>query len=156
MDSKLNSMNGVSGRRLLVWVMSRIHRALYRASTGRAGSRIQGPVLLLTTAGRKTGRARTTPLLYLNQHCRKEGVGWAVIGSYGGDPRHPQWWLNLKADPNAVVQIRSAKIQVRAREAHGEERERLWLGFVAMFPGYLRYEQRTTRRFPLVVLEPKE
>ena len=150
------SMNGVKARRLLVWVMSRIHRALYRASRGRAGSRIQGPVLLLTTVGRKTGRPRTTPLLYLEQHRRKEGAGWAVIGSYGGDPRHPQWWLNLKADPNAEVQVQSAKFFVRAREASGEERDRLWLGFVAMFSGYLRYERRTSRRFPIVVLEPKE
>jgi len=131
--------------------MSRIHRGLYRASQGRAGGRIQAPVLLLTTTGRKTGRPRTTPLLYLDQES-----GWAVIGSYGGDPRHPQWWLNLKADPNAVVQIKSAKVPVRAKEAHGEERERLWQRFVAMFPGYLRYERRTKRRFPIPVLEPKE
>ena len=135
----------------MVWVMSRIHRALYRVSRGRAGSRIQGPVLLLTTVGRKTGRPRTTPLLYLNQ-----GPGWAIVGSYGGDPRHPQWWQNLKANPHAAVQIKSAKMPVRAREASGEERDRLWLGFLEMYPGYLKYEQRTNRRFPIAVLEPLE
>ena len=145
----LESMNSLRVRRLMIWAMSRIHRALYRASRGRAGSRIQGPVLLLTTVGRKTGRPRTTPLFYLNQ-----GAGWAVIGSYGGDPRHPQWWLNLRANPNAAVQIRSATTPVRSREASGEERDRLWLGFVTMFPGYLRYERRTGRRFPITVLEP--
>lgn len=146
-------MHRVRARRLLVWVMSRIHRALYRASRGRAGSRIQGPVLLLTTVGRKTSRPRTAPLLYLNQG-PKDGDGWAVIGSYGGDPRHPQWWLNLKANPNAAVQIKSAIVPIRAREASGEEWDRLWLRFVAMYPGYLRYEQRTSRRFPIAVLEP--
>jgi deazaflavin-dependent oxidoreductase (nitroreductase family) len=144
-------MNSLKARRLLVWVLSRIHKLLYRASDGRAGNRIQGPVLLLNTVGRKTGRVRTTPLLYLN-----EGTGWAVIGSYGGDPKHPQWWLNLKANPKADVQIRSAKIPVRAREASGEERDRLWLGFVAMYAGYLQYERRTSRRFPIAVLKPVE
>ncbi|PKB63591.1 MAG: hypothetical protein BZY80_06575 [SAR202 cluster bacterium Io17-Chloro-G2] len=148
-------MKGVRSRRLLVWAMSRVHRALYRMSRGRAGSRMQGPVLLLTAVGRKTGRPRTTPLLYMYQGLNN-GDGWAVIGSYGGDPRHPQWWLNLKADPNASVQIRSHKVTVRAREATGEERDRLWLGFVDMFPGYLQYERRTSRRFPIAVLEPKE
>lgn len=147
----LISMNSLRARRLLVWAMSRIHRVLYRATRGRAGSRVQGPILLLTTVGRRTGRPRTTPLLYLN-----EGAGWAVIGSYGGDPRHPHWWLNLKADPSAAVQIRSAKFLVRASEASGGERDRLWQGFVAMFPGYQRYEKRTTRRFPIAVLEPKK
>jgi deazaflavin-dependent oxidoreductase (nitroreductase family) len=80
--------------------------------------------------------------------------GWAVIGSYGGDPWHPQWWLNLKANPDAVVQIKSAKISVRAREAFGEERDQLWLEFVSMYPGYTGYEQRTNRRFPIAVFEP--
>ncbi len=131
--------------------MSRIHGAVYRATRGLLGGRIQGPVLLLTTVGRKTGRSRTIPLLYVNNRS-----DWAVIASYGGDPRHPQWWLNLKANPNAVVQIKSAKIAVRAREASGEERDRLWLECVSMYPGYMGYEQRTDRRFPIAVLEPIE
>ncbi len=144
-------MNGVRARRFLTWAVSRIHRAFYRASGGRAGSRLQGPVLLLTTVGRKSGRPRTTPLFYLSQ-----GPGWAVIGSNAGDPRHPQWWLNLKANPNAAVQIKSDKFSVQTREASGEERDRLWLGFLDMYPGYQKYEQRTNRRLPIVVLEPLE
>ncbi len=144
-------MNGLRARRLQIWVLSRIHGAVYRASRGLVGGRIQGPVLLLTTGGRKTGRRRTTPLLYVSN-----GPGWAVIASYGGDPRHPQWWLNLKANPDAVVQIKSAKIAVRAREAFGEERDQLWLEFVSMYPGYMKYERRTNRRFPIAVLEPTE
>jgi len=130
-------------------VLSRIHSAVYRATRGLVGGRIKGPVLLLITAGRKTGRSRTTPLLYLTKQ-----PGWAVIASYGGYPRHPQWWLNLKANPMAVLQIKSAKISVRAREASGDERDQLWLEFVSMYPGYTEYEQRTNRRFPIVVLEP--
>ena len=146
---RLDSMNSLRARRFQVWVMSRIHRAVYRASRGFLGSRIEGPVLLLTTVGRKTGRPWTAPLLYLT-----EEPGWAVIGSYGGDPQHPQWWLNLKTNPNATVQIKSAKIAVRAREAAGEERDRLWLEFVSMYSGYTEYEQRTNRSFPIAVLEP--
>ena len=60
------------------------------------------------------------------------------------------------ANPNAEVQIKSAKFCVRAREAIGEERERLWQGFIAMFPGYRKYERRTSRRFPIAVLETIE
>ncbi len=66
----------------------------------------------------------------------------------------PQWWLNLKANPNANVLIKSAKIAVRARETYGEERDRLCLEFVSMYSGYMGYEQRTNRRFPIAVLEP--
>lgn len=131
--------------------MSRIHRALLRAAGGRFGGRMQGPILLLTSVGRRSGKPHITPLLYLDH-----GAGWAVIGSYGGDPRDPQWWRNLKANPTGTMQIRSAKIPVRARETLEEERERLWTGFVEMFPGYLEYEKRTTRRFSIVVLEPTD
>ncbi len=145
----LDSMNNLRARRFQVWVMSRIHEVAYRASKGLIGGRIKGPVLLLTTVGRKTGRSRTTPLLYLTKQ-----PGWAVIASYGGAPRHPQWWLNLKANSSAAVLIKSAKIAVRAREALGEERDQLWLEFVSMYPGYVGYEQRTDRRFPIAVLEP--
>ncbi len=143
-------MNSLTARRFQVSVLSRIHAAVYRATRGLVGGRIQGPVLLLTTVGRKTGLPRTTPLLYVTKE-----PGWAVIASYGGDTRHPQWWLNLKANPDAVVQIKSDKIAVRAREAFGEERDQLWLEFVSMYPGYLGYEQRTNRQFPIAVLEPR-
>ena len=142
-------MHSLRARRFQIWVLSRIHAAVYRASRGFVGGRIQGPVLLLTTVGRKTGLPRTTPLLYVNT-----GPGRAVIASYGGDPRYPQWWLNLKANPKPNAQIKSARIAVRAREAFGEERDRLWLEFVSMYPGYMGYEQRTNRRFPIAVLEP--
>ena len=142
-------MNSLRTRRFQIWVLSRIHRAVYRATRGLVGGQIQGLVLLLTTVGRKTGQSWTTPLLYVNN-----GPDWAIVGSYGGDSQHPQWWLNLKANPNAVLQIKSAKIAVCAREAFGEERYTLWLAFVSMYPGYTKYERRTVRRFPIAVLEP--
>ena len=142
-------MNRLDYRRILVWTMSRIHRTIYQASRGFAGSRLQGPVLLLTTVGKKTGRTHITPLLYLS-----EPNGWVVIGSYAGDPFHPHWWRNLQANPNALVQIGPKKTRVRARQSTIDERDRLWLGFVSIFPGYLKYEMRTSRRFPIVLLEP--
>lgn len=144
-------MNRLRFRRIMVWAMSRIHRKLYLVSRGLLGRRLQGPVLLLTTVGRKTGKHHTTPLLYL-----REGGGFAIIGSYGGDSRHPQWWLNLRANPKADAQVGPARFPVQAKETFDQERERLWLGFVAMYPGYLRYEGRTKRRFPIAVLERVE
>lgn len=128
----------------------RIHPFIYRLTGGRVLGRVLGvPVLLLTTKGRKTGEARTKPLLYL-----AHGDAFVVAASYAGEPRHPAWWLNLLADPKALVQIGRRVIEVWAREAEGQERERLWQGIVAMESGFAEYERRTTRRIPVVVLEP--
>ena len=126
-----------------------IHRGLYRLSGGRIGRRINGfEVLLLTTTGRKTGERRRVALQSL-----EHGDGWAVIGSYAGEDRHPAWWLNLTAEPMADVQIGQLHARVRAREADGDEREALWRQFVEVDDSYAEYEQRTTRRLPVVVLE---
>ena len=130
--------------------MSLTHLAVYRASRGRVGSRVKGPVLLLTTRGRKSGRPRTVPLLYV-----PTGRGWSVVASYGGDDRHPGWWLKLKADANATIQVGATKSEVTAREADGEERGEIWPRFVAMYSGYEIYRQKTKRRIPVVILEPK-
>lgn len=128
----------------------RIHPTIYRLTGGRLLGRISGvPVLLLTTKGRKSGEARTRPLLYL-----ADGDAFVVAASFAGEPRHPAWWLNLLADPNASVQVGSCVVEVRAREAEGEERERLWRAIVARDASFAEYERRTTRRIPVVVLEP--
>jgi deazaflavin-dependent oxidoreductase (nitroreductase family) len=128
----------------------RIHPAIYRFTGGRLLGRIGGvPVLLLTTRGRKTGAPRTKPLLYL-----AHGDAFVVAASFAGEPRHPAWWLNLLADPRAEVQVGSRVIAVRAREAEGDERTRLWRAIVAQDASFAEYERRTTRRIPVVVLEP--
>jgi deazaflavin-dependent oxidoreductase (nitroreductase family) len=128
----------------------RIHPVIYRLTGGRLLGRIAGvPVLLLTTTGRKTGAPRTKPLLYL-----ADGDAFVVAASYAGEPRHPAWWLNLRADPKALVQVGSRVVEVRAREAEGEERARLWRGIVAQDDAFAEYERRTARRIPVVVLEP--
>lgn len=131
----------------LVW---KIHRWLYRTSGGRVGGRMMGmPVLLLTTTGRKTGEPRTSPLMYF-----PEGDACVVIASNAGEPQHPAWWLNLRADPHATMQRGREVARVRAREAAGEERSRLWAKLIQLDRSYETYRQRTTRQIPVVLLEP--
>jgi deazaflavin-dependent oxidoreductase (nitroreductase family) len=135
-------------RRLTLIVLGGLHRALYRWSGGRIGGRMgKAPVLLLTVAGRKTGKRRTTPLLY-----GRDGDDPVVIASVGGAPKHPAWYLNLREN-EAEVLIGRERLRVRARDADGEERERLWAEMVAIYPPYAEYQTRTTRRIPVVVLE---
>jgi deazaflavin-dependent oxidoreductase (nitroreductase family) len=140
-------------RRLFLFVVSRIHVALYRASRGRVLASIgKGmPVLLLTTTGRKSGRRRTTPLLYLDDRGR-----YVVVASVGGAPKHPAWYLNLRADPSAAVEIKGRVHAVTAETAEPDERTRLWRAATAMYPGYDRYQARTTREIPVVILTPAE
>jgi len=135
----------------LVEIFWKVHTALYRWTNGRiGGSVVNMPVLLLTTTGRKSGDQRTTPLTYL-----LKGNAYVVIASYLGEPKHPAWWLNLTANPTAEIQVGAQRIKVTAREADGEERERLWDEVVARQKDYAEYQQRTTRRIPVVVLEPR-
>jgi deazaflavin-dependent oxidoreductase (nitroreductase family) len=135
--------------RLIFKVAGTFHTALYRVSGGRLGGKMgQAPVLLLTVAGRKSGKRRTTPLLY-----SREGDNLVVIGSKGGDPRNPAWYLNLQG-AEADVEVGRERLHVRARDAEGEERDRLWKHMTSIWPAYDDYQQKTTRRIPVVVLEP--
>ena len=130
-------------------VMSRLHTALYRATGGkRGGTMMNVPILLLTTRGRKSGKERTTPLMYT-----RDGDNLVLIASVGGAPRNPGWYHNLQGQ-EAEVQIGREHRRVRARDAEGEERERLWAEMVALYPSYVDYQEKTTRRIPVVVLEP--
>jgi deazaflavin-dependent oxidoreductase (nitroreductase family) len=136
---------------ILVQLVWKIHPLLYRWSGGRIGGQTMNmPVLLLTTRGRKSGRARTKALMYLPAN-----DDFVVVASYLGEPRHPDWWLNLRANPNAEVQIGGRSVRVVAREAEGEERAELWQKVVARQPDYAEYQQRTQRNIPVVVLEPR-
>jgi F420H(2)-dependent quinone reductase len=129
---------------------SAVHRALYRASGGRIAGRIWGlSILLLTTTGRRTGRARTTPLCFL-----RDGDALVVVASNGGMDWFPDWWLNLLSEPRATVEIGRSRRAVVARPASPEERARLWAALVAVAPGYLEYERRTSREIPLGILQP--
>jgi len=132
--------------------ISQAHSALYRASGGRIGSRLVGmPVLLLTTTGRKSGKPRTTPLLYV-----RDGAALVVVAANGGSGLFPSWWLNLQSNPRAEVKIGRVRSGVTARKASPVERERLWAAFAAGFSGYARYATKTAREIPVVMLEPRE
>jgi len=129
----------------------KVHVALYRASGGRLGGRLRKgvPVLLLTTTGRKTGRRRTTPLLYV-----EEGDRYAVVASAGGAPSHPAWYLNLRSNPAATIQVGGRQLAVTAETAGLEERARLWPGLTRMWPQYDDYQAKTRREIPVVILAP--
>ncbi|HEY2072991.1 MAG TPA: nitroreductase family deazaflavin-dependent oxidoreductase [Gaiellaceae bacterium] len=131
-------------------ILGGVHRRVYRLTGGRLGGRIAAmPVLLLTTVGRTTGKSRTQPLAYT-----RVDDAYAVIASKGGAARHPLWYLNLRANPLAEVTVGRETHAVRARDAEGEERERLWRRLADVYSGYDRYARKTNRRIPVVVLEP--
>jgi deazaflavin-dependent oxidoreductase (nitroreductase family) len=136
-------------KRLFLKVMGGIHSALYRATGGKAGgTMLKVPILLLTTRGRKSGKERTTPLMFT-----RDGDNLVLIASVGGAPKNPAWYWNLQGQ-DADVQIGSEHRRVHARDAVGEERERLWAEMVSLYPGYAEYQKKTTRQIPVVVLEP--
>jgi deazaflavin-dependent oxidoreductase (nitroreductase family) len=131
---------------------AKLHASVFRATGGRIGGRMVGsPVLLLVTTGRKSGQRRTTVLLYLEDRGR-----YVIVASNGGTATHPMWWLNLQADPEATVDVGGRKTYVRATEARGEEKARLWQRLVRMYPSYEDYQKRTDREIPVVILEPIE
>ncbi|HEY5295306.1 MAG TPA: nitroreductase family deazaflavin-dependent oxidoreductase [Gaiellaceae bacterium] len=130
--------------------MGALHRTLYRLSGGRIGGSAWGlPIVLLTTTGRRSGKQRTTPLCAL-----PHGDDYVVVGSFGGMDRHPAWWLNLEAQPQAGLQVGRRRHGVTARLASPDERGALWSELTARAPGYLDYERRTEREIPVVILHP--
>ena len=130
---------------------NKAHNFVYRASDGRVGGRMLGSqVLLLNTVGRKSGRKRTTPLLYL-----RDGGDYVIVASKGGAPAHPAWYYNLKASPETTVQVGASEVRVRAEEASLEEKARLWPKLVEMYPSYEDYQKKTDREIPVIVLHPK-
>lgn len=135
-------------RRAAIRAMGRSHRAVYRLTGGHLLGRVAGmPVLLLTTTGRRSGRARTTPLTYF-----EVGDDLVVVASNGGEDSPPAWWLNLCAQPEATITRGTYRQTVTARPATEEERDRLWPLITATHPGYAAYARRTTRPIPVVLL----
>ena len=128
------------------------HVRCYRETDGKEGHdwREGSTVLLLTTKGRKSGLDRTVPLIY-----DRDGDKAVIVASKGGAPDHPGWFKNLVQTPEAEVQILGDHIPVRAREAEGDERVRLWEQMNRMWPHYEEYQAKTDRRIPVVVLEPR-
>jgi deazaflavin-dependent oxidoreductase (nitroreductase family) len=112
---------------------------------------VPGPVttLLLTTTGRKSGEERHVPLLYVDN----DGT-YLVVGSKGGHPSDPIWYLNLQAEPRCEIRVGRFRSKAVARTLEGEERARLWKKVTDRHDVYKKYQARTDRQIPLVLLEP--
>jgi F420H(2)-dependent quinone reductase len=138
------------GRVAVQW-MTGMNNVAYRMSGGKAAGHLPSgaPLCLLTTTGRRTGRRRTVPLL-----CLTDGDDLVVVASRGGMDSPPAWFLNLEAEPTATVQVGASTRRVRARPATEAERRRLWPALTAAYPHFDAYQERTSRRIPVVVLSP--
>jgi deazaflavin-dependent oxidoreductase (nitroreductase family) len=122
----------------------------FRAARGQLGGAFEGvPVLLLTTTGARTGLPRTTPVNYT-----RAGDAFVVIASKSGSARHPDWYHNLVADPEATIEVLGATMGVRARVTRGREREELFARHAAVLPNFAAYQRRTSRQLPVLVLKP--
>jgi deazaflavin-dependent oxidoreductase (nitroreductase family) len=134
---------------------TKVHVALYRRTNGRLGGHLPGwpsaRILLLDHTGAKSGVRRTSPLMY-----HEDGDVVAVMASKGGQPTHPAWFHNVKANPETTIQIGSLIRDVRARVATDEERERLLRKFVAVYPGSDFFQRNAKgRKIPIVILDPR-
>jgi deazaflavin-dependent oxidoreductase (nitroreductase family) len=125
------------------------HVSTYRDTDGDRGHDWRGTTtLLLTTTGRKSGRERTTPLIY-----QPYGDDYLIVASKGGAPEPPEWYLNLEQEPEVGVQIRDDVFRARARTATAEEKPDMWRAMTATWPAYDDYQRKTDRDIPVVVLE---
>src|SRR5215470_2946073 len=129
---------------------SSMHAFLYRRSSGKIGGTFRGaPCLPLPTTGNKTGRKRTTPVLYM-----RDGNRLVIVASNSGRKRSPLWWTNLRYDPRAEVQIMGGRWTVKAEKASDSEKDRLWPMLTKMFQPYEGYQKKTKRVIPVVILTP--
>jgi deazaflavin-dependent oxidoreductase (nitroreductase family) len=143
----------IRNSRLLVLLMkyfARAHIWVYQRTNGRLGAKLLWfPAALITTTGRKTGELRTTPTLYLS-----DGERVVLPASFGGRAEHPGWYLNLEANPKVHIQIRGDHVDMIARDASDDERNRYWPRLTRIYPPYRNYRNATDRVIPLMVCEP--
>jgi deazaflavin-dependent oxidoreductase (nitroreductase family) len=144
-------MRPMHAKDVLARSLTGVHETVFRASDGRLLGRLAGmPVVMLTTTGRKSGKPRTTMLTSPVQ----EGHQVVLVASYGGDDRHPAWFLNLRDDPDVEVTMLGRRRTMRARIASAHEKAALWPRVTAAYRGYEGYQRRTGRDIPVVILEP--
>ncbi|MET0997270.1 MAG: nitroreductase family deazaflavin-dependent oxidoreductase [Marmoricola sp.] len=156
MDSKPEGLDGELARRVIK-LMSAANVRVYRLTRGRIGGtwRVGAawknpvPICLLEHRGRRTGKRRTSPLVYL-----RDGSSVVVVASQAGRPHHPLWYRNIEADPRVTVQIRGDRRPMLARTADPDERARLWPRLVELYSDYDSYQSWTDREIPVVVLDP--
>jgi deazaflavin-dependent oxidoreductase (nitroreductase family) len=131
--------------------MGKLNVPVYRLTRGRLMGTIgRAPVLLLTSIGRRSGQPRTAPVLFL-----ADGERLVVIGSNAGNTREPAWSHNLKANPEAEVEIRGERRLVRARVCEGDERAELWQRMNEQYAGFDDYDERTSRDIAVFALDPR-
>jgi deazaflavin-dependent oxidoreductase (nitroreductase family) len=131
------------------WVRKQVEK-IEETGTTRSVHIMHRPVVMLTMRGVKSGRIRKVPLMRVE----REGV-YAVVASKGGAPRHPQWYANLRANPDVILQDDRETYAVRARELDGAERDEWWARCVEAYPPYAEYQEKTDRLIPVFVLEPR-
>lgn len=121
----------------------------FRANRGKVGGQfVNTPILLLHHTGARTGTVRVNPLAYQN-----DGDRFVIFASKGAAPTNPDWYHNLRANPDATIEVGTETIPVRATVTEADERERLWSAAKKAIPGFAVYEQRTIRKIFVIVLE---
>lgn len=129
------------------WVREQTERILQQGTTDGVQI-LDRPVVLFTTTGAKSGQKRYVPLMRV-----EEGGRYAMVASKGGDPEHPAWYHNVKANPEVTVQDGNKVATMTARELDGAEREHWWALAVDAYPPYAEYQTKTDRLIPVFVLE---
>ena len=132
-------------------LIGRLHAWLWKLTGGKLGNGFgTAPFMMLTTKGRKTGRQRTTPVLYL-----QDGADLIVVASFGGNDMHPAWYLNLECCPEAEVMVNGERRRLLAYRVSPEEKKLIWPRLVKMYPNFAVYQQRTNREIPLLQLSDR-
>jgi deazaflavin-dependent oxidoreductase (nitroreductase family) len=147
---RVYSANGARPPRSLIRAAGAIQRFAIVCTGGRLGRDLfDHPILLLTTIGRRSGKQRTQPLLYL-----READSYLVAASFGGHDQDPAWLTNLQVNPRATIVVAGKRMRVLASMATPDERERFWPRFLSLSPAYEKYQRSTARQIPIVMLRP--
>ena len=133
----------------LVKLFTQTHVGLYRLTKGKLGGKMgSNEILLLSTTGRKSGQSRTTPVVFF-----RDKASFVVVASDGGAASHPAWYHNLSADRKASILVGGEAIKVKAAEATGKERERLWKMITEKASQFSQYQEKTERQIPVMMLK---
>jgi len=145
-------MSALISKDSLFRAVTGFHRSVFKASNGRLFGRLGGmPVVVLTTIGRKSGKPRTTMLTSPVQR----GDSVVLVASFGGDDRHPTWYLNLRDHPDVEIVAKGHNRKMQARVATAQEKLELWPQIVKVYKGYAGYQKKTDRDIPVVILDPR-
>lgn len=132
-------------------LLNAVHRNVFHVTKGRVAGRLVGmPAVELTTTGRRSGEPRR---VMLTAPLTLDDGSVVLVASYGGDPRHPAWYLNLQANPEVTLAMRGERFAATARTASEDEKADLWPRITSSYKGYAGYQQRTDRDIPVVICE---